>query len=292
MLAMLAGMGCFVLNDAFVKLVGLKLPIAQIIALRGLFALVLVLPVAWHFGALRHIGRLRQIPVGLRVAGEVSATGLFLIGLMQMPFAEANAVLQFTPLAVTAASALFLGEKVGWRRWLAAAAGLAGVLLIIKPASESFNWYSIPLLASVLCVVVRDLATRQIDTGIPTLLITVLSATSVMTFGFVWSLFVPWQPASSTDILHLLGAALFLVLGYFTITIALRAGEISAIAPFRYSVVVYAIVTGYLIWGEVPDRWAVIGVIIVAAAGLYTFHRERKLKAKEQAMQSAASELP
>ncbi|MEZ5925966.1 MAG: DMT family transporter [Hyphomicrobiaceae bacterium] len=289
MLGMLAAMACFVLNDAFVKLVGLKLPIAQIISIRGLFAFAIVLPIAWRFDALRAAHRLLQPTVALRVLGEVSATGLFLLGLVNMPFAEANAVLQFTPLAVTAASALVLGERVGWRRWLAAAAGLAGVLMIIKPGSSAFNWYSVPLLGSVLCVVVRDLATRRIDLGIPTLLITVVSAASVTVFGLFLSVLQPWQPATSKDILYLMGAAVFLVMGYFTITMALRSGEIAAVAPFRYSVVVYAIITGYLIWGEVPDIWAVAGVTIVATAGLYTFHRERRLKAKEQAMQSATS---
>lgn len=292
MLGMLVAMACFVFNDAFVKLVGLNLPVGQIIAIRGFFALMIVLPFACYFGVLRHAPRLLQPLIAVRALGEMLATGLFLLGLVHLPFAEANAVLQFTPLGVTAASALFLGERVGWRRWLAAAAGLLGVLMIIKPGSDVFNWYSVPLLASVLCVVVRDLATRRIDPGVPTLLVTVLSAASVMVFGLIWSLFEPWQTASSTDILNLLGAAVFLVMGYFTITVALRTGEISAVAPFRYSVVVYAIVTGYFIWGEVPDRWAILGVIIVAAAGLYTFHRERKLKVKEQAMQSAVSDQP
>jgi drug/metabolite transporter (DMT)-like permease len=136
---------------------------------------------------------------------------------------------------------------------------------------------------------VRDLATRQIETGIPTLLVTALSAASVTVFGLLLSLFQSWQPANPADILHLAGAAVFLVMGYFTITMALRAGEISAVAPFRYSVILYAIITGYFIWGEVPDIWALAGVTIVALAGLYTFHRERRLKAKERAMQSAAS---
>lgn len=289
MLGMLAAMGCFVLNDAFVKLVGLKLPIAQIVTIRGLFALIIVLPIALSFGAFRHVHRLFQPAIALRALGEVSATGLFLLGLVHMPFAEANAVLQFTPLAVTAASAIVLGEKVGWRRWLAAVAGLIGVLMIIKPGSEAFDWYSLPLVGSVVCVVVRDLATRQIDTGIPTLLVTVLSAFSVTSFGLLLSPLQPWQAASAADVLNLFGAAVFLVMGYFTITMALRAGEISAVAPFRYSVIVYAIITGYLIWGEVPDVWAVLGVTIVAIAGLYAFHRERRLKQEERAMRSVAS---
>lgn len=289
MLAMLAAMGCFCFNDAFVKLVGHGLPIAEIITIRGLFAFAIILPIAISFGVLKHARQLSQVAVLLRIIGETSATGLFLLGLMNMPFAEANAVLQFTPLGVTAASALFLGERVGWRRWLAAAAGLAGVLMIIRPGTGSFSWYSLPLIGSVMCVVLRDLATRRIASGIPTLLIATLSALSVTVFGLGLSLFAAWRTPATIDLAHLLGAAVFLVAGYFTSTLALRAGELSAVAPFRYSIVVYAIATGYLIWGEVPDAWAILGVAIVMAAGLYTFHRERTLKAKERAMQSAAA---
>lgn len=288
MLAMLAAMGCFCFNDAFVKLVGHGLPIAQIITIRGMIACAIILPIALWFGVHRFAPQLFQWPVLLRVLGESSATGLFLLGLVNTPFADANAVLQFTPLGVTAASALLLGERVGWRRWLAAAAGLAGVLLIIKPGTGAFNWYSLSLLGSVLCVVVRDLATRQITSGIPTLLLAALSSVSVTAFGLGLSLAQTWREPASQDLLHLLGAAVFLVAGYFTSTLALRSGEISAVAPFRYSIIVYAIATGYLIWGEVPDAWALIGVAVVASAGLYTFHRERKLMAKERAMHSAA----
>lgn len=275
MLAMTAAMGCFCFNDAFVKLVGHNLPISEIVTIRGLIAFVMLFPLALWFGVLRHVPQLIQVPVLMRVVGESAATGLFLVGLVNMPFAEANSVLQFTPLAVTAGSAVFLGERVGWRRWLAAAVGLLGVLMIIRPGTGAFSWYSLPLFGSVLCVVVRDLGTRQIATGIPTLLLATLSSVSVTVFGLGLSLFESWTTPDRASLGHLFGAAVFLVLGYFTSTIGLRTGEISAVAPFRYSVVLFAIGTGYAIWGEVPDLWTVIGVMIVAAAGLYTFHRER-----------------
>lgn len=278
MLSMTAAMGCFCFNDAFVKLVGHDLPIAQIITIRGLFAFVILAPFALWYGVLRHARQLIQIPVLMRVVGESSATGLFLLGLVNMPFAEANSVLQFTPLAVTAGSAVFLRERVGWRRWLAAAVGFVGVLMIIRPGTGAFSWYSLPLFGSVLCVVVRDLGTRQTTTGIPTLLLATLSSVSVTVFGLGLSLFSTWTTPDTAGLMHLFGAAVFLVMGYFTTTIALRSGEISAVAPFRYSVVLFAIGTGYAIWSEVPDVWTVIGVLIVAAAGLYTFHRERTLR--------------
>ncbi len=288
MLTMTAAMGCFCFNDAFVKLVGPGLPIAQIITIRGLFAFLILAPLALWFGVLRYVPQLIQVPVLMRVLGETSATGLFLLGLMNMPFAEANSVLQFTPLAVTAASAVFLRERVGWRRWLAAMIGLIGVVMIIRPGTGAFSWYSLPLFGSVLCVVVRDLGTRQITTGIPTLLLATLSSVSVTVFGLGLSLFEPWRAPDQAGLMHLLGAAVFLVMGYFTSTIALRTGEISAVAPFRYSVVLFAIGTGYAIWGEVPDRWTVLGVMIVAAAGLYTFHRERRLRVRSSNSEPAA----
>jgi drug/metabolite transporter (DMT)-like permease len=273
---MLAAMASFVINDAFVKVVGSALPVGEIMVLRGFAATLFVLLLAWRFGALRPVQAVVCLPVGLRVIGEIGATVFYLFGLMQMPFADANAILQFTPLAVTAASAILLGERVGWRRWLAASAGLVGVLLIIKPGTSAFNAASLLLLASVLCVALRDLATRQVPAALPSLMITVVSASSVLCAGLLLSAFEAWRMPELPHLAMLACAAVFLVLGYFFVTVSLRAGEISAIAPFRYSVVVFAIIVGAIVWGHVPDLLSFVGVAIVMAAGLYTFHRERR----------------
>lgn len=277
--AMLLAMASFVINDAFTKVAGEALPVAQIMVLRGMIATLLGIGVALSTGTFRPLTQLLRPAIGYRAVGEIGATLLFLFGLMNMPFAETNAILQFTPLVVTAGSALFLGERVGWRRWGATFVGLFGVLLIVQPGAAGFNSYSLLVLLSVAFIALRDLATLYIDRALPSIMIAVSSSLSVLGAGVATSLFQTWVMPTPAQLALLAGAGVFLVAGYYFITVALRQGEVSVIAPFRYSIVIYAIATGYLIWGTVPNALAITGVLVVAGAGLYTFRRERDRRA-------------
>lgn len=272
----LVAMFCFVVNDVFVKLVGADLPIGEMMLLRGVVSVAGVLAVAWWMGALRPPRILLSGPVAGRVTGEIFSTPLFLFGLMHMPFADANAILQFGPLAVTAGSAIFLAERVGWRRWTAACVGLLGVLLIIRPGGATFNTFALLPLGSVVAGAARDLFTRRIDHRVPTLMLTLVSAGTVTVTGGAIAMVETWVTPSPMHLVQLTAAAVLLAIGYFAATIAVRAAEISVIAPFRYSIVVFAIVCGVLVWGEVPDALSFVGIGIVTAAGLYTFYRERR----------------
>lgn len=274
-LTMLGAMACFVVNDTFVRLASRSVPTGEVMAIRGALASSMLLLPALLSGALARPGRILSGPMGLRMLGEMTATALFLWGFVWLPFAEGQAILQFTPLAVTAASAVILREQVGWRRWLASATGLLGVMLIVKPGTDAFTWWSIPLIGSVLLVVVRDLATRYVDPRIPTLMLALTSAVSVGLFGLLLAPVESWQTPSPHMLGHLTAAAFFLCIGYVLMAASLRKGEMSVVAPFRYSVVVYAMASGWLVWREVPDFWALLGIAVVIVAGLYTFHRER-----------------
>lgn len=278
--AMVAAMAAIIVNDVFVKLAASVVPVSQLMVVRGLMVSVLIFVAAWRLGMLRPLASVWSPSFGWRLVGESLATVTFITGLVHMPFAEANAILQFLPLTVTAGSAIFLGERVGWRRWLAAVVGLLGVLLIIRPGTAGFNVYSLFIVACVLLVTLRDLMTRRIATAIPTLMLALTSALAVTATGLVWAPFETWVWPSPYVLLLLLAAAVFLSAGYVLSTIAVRTGEIGVVMPFRYSVVLFAIVGGMLVWGEVPDAMTLLGIGIVIFAGLYTFHRERqRLKA-------------
>ncbi len=277
MLAMIAAMALFVVNDVFVKLAGARLPVSEIMVLRGLVAAALLLMLARWMGALRPARMLLSAPVAGRVCSEIASTTFFLFGLMNMPFAEANAILQFGPLLLTASAALFLGEHVGWRRWLAALAGLIGVLLMVKPGTSQFTWYAILPVLSVLSSVVRDLSTRRIDTAIPSLMLALTTAVSITVAGCAIAVFQDWHRPLPEDLVGLATAAALLAVGYLAVVVSVRTGELSVVAPFRYSIVIFALLAGYLVWGELPDRLSIVGMVVVTAAGLYTFLRERKL---------------
>lgn len=275
--AIVVAMAFVIVNDTFVKLTSTELAIGQIIVTRGAMASVLLLVAAWWMGQLRPLSCLLSPVVGWRMIGETLATVCFLIGFVHMPFADSNAILQVVPLATTAASAAFLGERVGWRRWLAAVVGFLGTLLIIRPGFNEFNPYSMLIVLSVVLVVVRDLATRMVVTSIPTMMLALMSAVSVAVIGMALAPFEVWHWPSAKSLMELAISAICLSLGYVLTTIAIRTGEMSVVAPFRYSVVIFAVISGWLVWNEVPSRYVIAGILIVIAAGLYTFYREQRV---------------
>lgn len=273
---MAVSMAGFTMNDAISKFVGESLTMAQIMFIRGGFATLLVGAIAWHRGALKLPAGALDLMVVLRVGGEVLATLLFLTALRHLPLANVSAILQALPLGVTMGAALFFSEPVGWRRWLAIGAGFSGVMIIVRPGLDGFNAYSLYVLGCVFFCVVRDLATRRVNAEIPSLFITTATAGAVTVMG--GALIVPsggWHPVGVNDALLLLAAAVLVVIGYQFIIMAMRIGDISYIAPFRYTALLWAILLGYLVFGNVPDTAMTIGALVVIASGLYTLYREQ-----------------
>lgn len=277
--AMLLSQASFVANDALIKLAAAELPFGQAIFLRGVMAFAIALALCHAMGALS----LRPLTghattLTLRNIGEIGSTFFYLAALFHMPIANTTAILQFMPLAITAAAAIFLREPVGWRRWLATAIGFLGVMIIIQPGGDAFNAWSLVALTGVCFSVLRDLSTRRISTAIPTILLTTISAAVVALAALGFLVVETWHVPSARALMLLAAASFFLLGGYYFIVEAMRLGEVAVVAPFRYSVIVWAIVAGVLIWGEWPSRTALLGTLIVILAGLYTFLRERRLR--------------
>ena len=275
---MAAAMAGFTLNDAITKTVSAEMNFGQVMLVRGLFAIVLIAALALHQRALRPLRTLMMKPVVLRVAGEVGGTILFLAAIVNLPLANATAILQVLPLAITLGAALAFGEPVGWRRWLAIAAGFIGVLIIVRPGVEGFNQFSLFALVSVIFCAIRDLATKRIPAPIPSLFVTLLTTVSVTIAGA--AILVPlggWTPPSGRALALLAFAATLLLIGYQCIIMALRIGDISAAAPFRYSALLWAMLLGYLVFGDRPDAMMVTGAAIIVLSGLYAFYRESVL---------------
>lgn len=288
-IAMVFGMGCFVASDTLIKIIGRDMPIGQIMFTRGLLATVMIGCLVAMTGVWQHYRAVLTPLVAWRTAGEIGATLFFFAGLVRLPFADAAAIGQFTPLAVTAGAAMFLGEPVGWRRWMATGVGLVGVMIIIRPGTSAFNWAALLIVACVLFVAMRDLITRRLGPGVPTLLIILVSSMAITAAGLFMRTFEAWITPSWTIMGGLALSALGVSGGYYGSIIAMRAGEISVIAPFRYSVILFALFWAYVLFEEVPDRWTWTGVIIVVAAGLYTVHRERvRRREAERALAATA----
>lgn len=275
-LGMLACCLAFIINDTMVKAAGDTLPLGQIVALRGALAVAVIGFMAWRAGLLSRQRELYSAPVGWRTLGEIASTVLYLGALMHIPIANASAIAQAAPLVMTAIGAFLLAERVGWRRWTAVAIGFCGILVIVRPGAEGFNLWSLVALASVFSVALRDFATRFVSRATPTLYVTFATTVGVFVTGVVMSLFEDWQPVGLNEALLLAGSAVTVLLGQAFSVVAMRNGDLSVVAPFRYSFIPYAIVIGWLVWGDVPDVLDFVGIVIVVATGVYTFMRERK----------------
>jgi drug/metabolite transporter (DMT)-like permease len=287
---MAAAMAGFTMNDAITKAVSAEMNFGQVMLVRGLFAIVLIAALAYHQRALRPLRTLMMKPVALRVAGEVGGTVSFLAAIVHLPLANTAAIFQALPLAITLGAALIFGEPVGWRRWLAITAGFIGVLIIVRPGVEGFNQFSLFALVSVVFCAIRDLATKRIPAQIPSLFITLLTTVTVTIAGA--AILVPlggWTPPSGRALALLVFAAVLLLIGYQCVIMALRTGDISAVAPFRYSALLWAMLLGYLVFGDAPDAMMVTGASIIVLSGLYAFYRERK---RDRPVAAGTSGLP
>jgi len=275
-LFMLVAMAGFVVNDTFVKLTSEELSPPQIMAVRGVAASLLLFVLAWRMGALRPIGLALQPRPMLRTGADFMATFSYLTGLSQMPIANASAIFQALPLTVTLGAAVFLREPVGWRRWAAIGVGFVGVIIIVRPGTEGFTVYSLSVLAAVLFSAIRDLATRRMDRAIPSLFISLMAAVAVSLLGWVLIPFTGgWRPVSADNALWLSCAAVSIIVGYIFIVQAMRTGDMGFVAPFRYSVLLYALVIGVVVFDDWPSTPVLLGSAIVVASGLYTLYRER-----------------
>ncbi|MFP5460953.1 MAG: DMT family transporter [Gammaproteobacteria bacterium] len=287
---MLLAVTAFICNDALIKSLGERLPTAQMIVVRGVMAITLILLVAWRMGALARIADVARGWVLLRAGCEGIGTFMYLAALYHLPLGNATAINLSSPLFIALLAVLFLGERVDRARWLAIGAGFVGVLLVIQPRADGFNFYAWLCLLSTLVYSMRDLLTRKIPEGTPSILVTLATA------GVVWLMaggvlaVEGWQPMGWGDVALLGLAAVCLATGYHSVISATRHAEISVVAPFRYVSLFWALLIGYLVWGDVPNGLAWAGIGLLLAAGLFMLRQQRtqaRAAARERSGQGA-----
>ena len=277
-LAMIAACASFACGDTVMKLLADSAPTSQLVFIRGVFVFLGALIACIYLGAFAVLHRAFSRAMAIRAAGDTGGAWSFQLALARMPYADLTAIGQLGPLTITAASAIFLAEKVGWRRWTATAIGFLGVLLIIRPGSSAFTWWALMGIASVLCGTIRDLGTRKVDPSVPPPMMSLFSAGLTVLTSLAAAAMVSWHWPGMWTVLGLFAAAMFSLLGQWWTIISVRSGELSAVVPFRYSIILFAIVSGIFVFGHFPDPITMLGIFIVCGAGLYTFHREQTLK--------------
>jgi drug/metabolite transporter (DMT)-like permease len=282
-MAMCLAMALFIANDALVKYVSASLPAAQLIFVRGLFATSLLLAAAWFMGALRPGAlartdawrQLTQRPVLVRAALDALATMAYLTSLFHLPIGNASAINMASPMFIALYSAIAWREQISVSRWLAMAGGFAGVLLIVQPAADGFNSWSLLCLFATLLHTARDLVTRTIALAVPSILITLTTSIAVLLLTGPWSLLQGWAPVGGRQLALLAGASVFLSSAYYLVIIGMRSGDLSLVAPFRYTALIYALLLGWLVWGDVPNALSWSGIVLMVASGLFMLRKAR-----------------
>jgi drug/metabolite transporter (DMT)-like permease len=290
-LLMTLGMGGFAVEDAFIKAAAERLVPGQILLTLGIAGAVVFAVAARRRGRRVWSREALHWAVMGRNASEMIGSAAYVLALALVPLTLVTAIFQAIPLAVTMGAALFLGEAVGWRRWGAILVGFAGVLIIIRPGAADFDPASLLALVSVVGLGARDLFTRRIPRDVDTTQLTAWGFVAVALIGAAQLLLTGGAVVPRGPEWWILGGALGAgVAAYWWLTEATRVGELSAVMPFRYTRLLFALVIGALVFGERPDAWTITGSALVVASGIYAFLRERaRARAALRVALSAAS---
>lgn len=279
-LLMLGSMAAFAMEDVFLKRAATALHPGQVMAMIGLAGALCFWAVARAKGQPILSRHALSGAALIRSLSEAGASMLYITALALIPLSVNAALLQASPLVVTMGAALFLREPVGWRRWSAISIGFLGVLIILRPGTDGFEAAGLLTVACVLILAARDLSTRMMPADIGTFQLTTWAYLALVPSGLALMAVaqaapIAIEPAQWGD---LVGALFTGLVGYWAVTAAMRQGEVSFVAPFRYARLVFAALLAAVFFGERPDIWMLTGSALIIGSGLYTFARERRLR--------------
>lgn len=272
---MVASMAAFALEDALIKQAASGMAVGQIMLFIGLFGMA-----AFSLQSLRAgqsplppalITRVMVLRSGFEIFGRV----FYALAITLTPLTSASAILQATPLLVVGGAALIFGEKVGAKRWALIVLGLAGVMLIIRPAASDFTPLSLLAVAGMIGFAGRDLATRAARPNLSNAQLGSAGFLMLTLAGLIVS--AAQHSAMALPAAHalpaLLGAAIFATLGYGALTNAMRSGDVAVVTPFRYSRLIFALILGTLFFAEMPDTLTLCGAGLIVGCGVLLMRR-------------------
>jgi len=285
MAAMTGATSAFAINDAAMKYLVEDMAVSEAVILRGVIAVLAALVILWQARQLSFLPAMWSRPVLIRAVFEAAVVVTYMQALRLMPLGLATAILQATPLMITAFAAFSGTETVGFARWMAVLVGFVGVLLIVQPDSSGISWAMGLAILTAFFVAVRDLSNRLVPPHVPTFLIVLAASIANIVGAGLYGLAAQesWRMPSLFETGLIVGAALFVLAATYLITMSFRGTEVSAISPFRYVGVPVALIIGVMIWGEAPDLLATIGIILVIGAGIFAMRDEAR-RAKAQSL--------
>ena len=277
-LSMVAGGGALTVSDAATKWLTTSLPIGEILFVRALVVAVAIWLIVWRsgtFGGLR-IGRTRN--QAARAFLAVCSTFLIVSSLGRLPLNEVIAILFIGPLFIAVLATPLLGERVSVHRWLAVLIGFTGMLIIVRPGTGAFQFAALLPVAAALVAATRDVVTRRISASESSTAILFYSMVALMLVGLATAPFGR-EPMDGGELALAIFTGLMFGLGHFFIIEAFRYGEASVVAPYRYANLIWATLLGFLLWGEIPSIWVLVGTPLVVGSGLYILVHERSRRA-------------
>ncbi|MDR6103824.1 drug/metabolite transporter (DMT)-like permease [Agrobacterium larrymoorei] len=280
---MLFGMLLFALNDAMGKFLVSTYSLGQVIAVRSIAAIIILLPIVWKAGLPKLVNVERP---GLQVARVFFSTAelfCFYFAVAALPLADVMTYWLAAPIYVAALSPFLLGEKVGWRRWTAIGIGFVGVLIALKPSSASLTSAAFFSILGSAAFAFMMLSGRQLrntpDTVLAFWQIIGAGLAGIVAILVAPSGWIPIQSGFDLSLLALLG--IVAMTAHVLVNRALKLADAATVAPLQYTLLLWAVVFGWLIFGDVPQLSIVIGAGLIVLSGLYIFFRENAVKRKQ-----------
>ena len=272
---MIIGMGCLTLCDLLIKIASQTLPLGQVMIVFGVGSITVFLGLMRLKGESVRLSPFTNPAVVLRNIGDLIAINGMCLALVFVPISTIGAVIQTVPLMVTAAAALFLGERVGTRRWLAIVTGFLGTLFIIQPGAATFDITTTFVLIAAVGMTLRDITTKLVRENFSTLLLSSYTSVLFIISGGVLLIISGGAIVPDIGMIAILAAMITSgSLGFFFTTKAVRLGDVSVVIPFRYTRLLFSVAAGILILGEQVNAIMLFGSALTILSGLYIWRRE------------------
>lgn len=263
--------------DLFAKELLRTYSLQQFIFLRSLIAILLLLVIAPRFGGLHSLSTDQRAWHLLRTFLAMGAMFGFFYGLAKMPLVNAFTLAYTAPLMVTALSAVFLNEPVGWRRWAAVTLGFVGVLIMLRPGSGELSFAAVAVLIAAFCYACQAITARKLSATESTLALSFYVVVGPMILALLLLDGDSWLPPDFAGWTLLVGAGISSVLAWIGLVNGYRAASPALLAPLEYTALVGGALAGYLIWDEIPDVWVAIGALVIVASGLFVVYRTNEV---------------
>ncbi|HEV7409897.1 MAG TPA: DMT family transporter [Bradyrhizobium sp.] len=271
---MLVGVGMFSFGDALGKVLVARYPVNELLLLRAAVPLAILLMLIWRQRAT--LPRLERPGLHLlRMVLSTAEVAAFFVAVVHLPLADVITYYLACPIFVTALSAIVLREQVGWRRWSAVVVGFCGVLIALQPSAQTVSWPALIALAGSFSFAVLMIVTRSLR-ATPDIVLAATQFAGTFSVGLVLAPFA-WRAPGLPDIGLFVLAGCISIVALLCTNRSLKLAPASVVVPYQYSMIVWAVMFGYVVFGDVPQVSTIVGAAIIIGAGLYIFIREQQL---------------